>query len=95
MYCQAVLLPAGALVNPTGVGLRSLISQWGPGEAAQVGIDQAHIAPPTVFYIHINDLIWDSGAHQPAVLSILTVWAWDLVGRRKFTVHPHISLQIC
>lgn len=94
MHCHAVLLPAVALVHPAGVGLRGLISQWGPGEAAQVGIDQAHVAPPAVLYIHINDLVRDSGAHQPAVLSVLTVWARDLVGRRKFTVHSHVPLQI-
>lgn len=92
MNSQAVLLPAVALVHPAGVGLRGLIGQWGPDEAAQVGIDQAHIAPPAVLYIHINDLIWDSGAHQPTVLSVLTVWAWDLVGGRKFTVHSHVPL---
>lgn len=95
MHSHTVLLPAVALVHPAGVSLRGLISQWGPGEAAQVGIDQAHVAPPAVLYIYINDLIWDSGAHQATVLSVLTIWAWDLVSGRKFTVHSHVPLQIC
>lgn len=95
MYSHAVLLPLVALVHPAGVGLRSLIGQWGPGEAAQVVIDQAHVAPPAVLHVHINDLVWDSGAHQPTVLSVLTVRAWDLVRGWKFTVYSHIPLQIC
>lgn len=95
MHSHAILLPAGALVHPAGVRLGCLISQRGPDEAAQVGIDQAHIAPPAVLYIHINDLVWDSCAHQPTVLSVLTVRAWDLVGGRKLTVHSDVPLQIC
>lgn len=95
MHSHAVLLPFVALVHPAGVRLGGLVGQWGPGEAAQVGIDQTHVAPPAVLHVHINDLVWDSGAHQPAVLPVLTVGAWDLVGGRKFTVHSHIPLQIC
>lgn len=94
MHSHAVLLPAGALVNPAGVGVRLLISQRGPGEAAQSGIDQADVAPPAVLSGHIDDGVGVGAAHQPAVLPILTVRSWDLVGGWELTVHPDVSLQV-
>lgn len=94
MHGHAVLLPAFALVNPAGVGERPLISHWGPGEAAQRGIDQANVAPPAVVCGHIDDGIGVGAAHQPAVLPILTVGAGHLVGGWKLTVHPDVSLQV-
>lgn len=94
MNGHAVLLPVVTLVNPAGVGVRLLISQWSPGEAAQIGSDQANIAPSAVVMGHINDGVRVGAAHQPAVLPILTVGAWDLISGRELTVHPNISLQI-
>lgn len=94
MHSHAVLLPAVALVNSAGVGVRLLISQRGPGEAAQCGSDQADIASPTILGGHVDDGIGVGAAHQPAVLPILTVGPRDLVGGRKLTVHPDISLQV-
>lgn len=94
MNGHAVLLPAASLINPAGVGVRLLISHRGPGEAAQVGRDQAHIAPPAVFCGHIDDGVGDGAAHQPAVLAVLTVGTGDLVGGWELTVHPDVSLQV-
>lgn len=94
MHSHAVLLPAVALVNPAGVGLRCLIGQWGPGEAAQSGTDQADVTSPAVLSGHVDDSVGVGAAHQPAVLTVLTVGAWNLVGGWKLTVHPHISLQV-
>lgn len=94
MDSHAVLLPAVALVNPAGVGERPLISQRGPGEAAQIGSDQADVAPPAVLCGHIDDGVGVGAAHQPAILTILTVGAGDLVGGWKLTVHPDVSLQV-
>lgn len=94
MHGHAVLLPVVALVNPAGVGVRLLISQRGPGEAAQIGANQANIAPSAVVMGHVGDGVRVGAAHQPAVLSILTVGAWDLIGGRELTVHSDISLQV-
>lgn len=94
MHGHAVLFPAVALVNPACVGVRLLISQWGPCETAKVGRDQADIAPPAVLNGHIDDSVGVGAAHQSAVLPILTVRPRDLVGRRELTVHPDVSLQI-
>lgn len=91
---HAVLLPAAALVNPAGVGERLLISQRGPGEAAQIRTDQADIAFPAVLCGHIDDGVGVGAAHQAAVLPVLTVGAGDLVGGWKLTVHPDVSLQV-
>lgn len=91
---HAVLLPGVALVNPAGVGERPLIGQRRPGEAAQIGTDQADVAPPAVLRRHVDDSIGVSAAHQPAVLTVLTVGARDLVGGRKLTVHPDVSFQV-
>lgn len=60
---HAVFLPAAALVNPAGVGEWPLISQRGPGEAAQSGSDQADVAPPAVFCGHIDDGVGVGAAH--------------------------------
>lgn len=94
MDSHAVLLPGVALVNPAGVSERPLISQGGPGEAAQVWTDQADVAPPSILHGHIHDCVWVSAANQPAVLSILTVGPGDLICFWKLTVHPDISLQV-
>lgn len=94
MHGHAVLLPGAALVNPAGVGERPLISQWGPGEAAQRGSDQANVASPAVLCGHIGHSIGVGAAHQPAVLPILTVGAGHLVGGWKLTVHPDVSFQV-
>lgn len=94
MNGHAVLLPAVALINPAGIGVRLLISHRGPGETAQIGVGQADVAPSTVFHGHINDLVGVGGAHYPAVLTKLTVGAGDLIGLWELTVHPDISLQV-
>lgn len=94
MDSHAVLFPRAALVNPAGVGKRFLVSQRGPGEAAQIRSDQADVTPPAVLCGHIGDSVWEGAAHQPTVLPILTVGAGDLVGGWKLTVHPDISLQV-
>lgn len=95
MNGHAVLLPAATLVNPAGVSGGSLISQWDPGEAAQVGSDQANITPPAVLYGYIGDGIGIGAAHQPAILPILAISAGNLVGDWKLAVHPDISFQVC
>lgn len=92
---HAVLLPAAALVNPAGVGEGLLISQRGPGEAAQIRSDQADVAPPPVLCGHIDHGVGVGAAHQAAVLTILAVGARDLVGGWKLTVHPDVMLQVC
>lgn len=94
MDSHAVLLPGVALVNPAGVGERSLISQGGPGEAAQVWTDQADVAPPSILHGHIDYCVGEGAANQPAVLSILAVGPGDLISFWKLTVHPDISLQV-
>lgn len=94
MNGHAVLLPVVALINPAGVGVRLLISQRGPCEAAQIGKDQADVAPPAVVHGHVVDVVGVGAAHQPAVLPILTVGPRDLVGGRELTVHPDVSLQV-
>ena len=94
MNSHAVLLPAAALINPAGVGVRLLIGQRGPGEAAQIGKDEADVAPPAVLCGHIGDGVGEGAANQSAVLPILTVGTGDLVGGRELTVHPDISLQV-
>lgn len=94
MHGHAVLFPAVSLVNPARVGVRLLVSQWGPGEAAQIGRDQADVAPPPVVDGHVDDGVGIGAAHQPAVLPILTVRPRDLVGGWELTVHPDISLQV-
>lgn len=94
MNSHAVFLPAVALINPTGVGVRPLIGHGRPGEAAQIGKDQADVASPAVLRGHINDFVGDGAADQTAVLAVLTVGAGDLVGGRKLTVHPDVSLQV-
>lgn len=94
MNGHAVLPPAVALINPAGVSVRLLISHRRPGEAAQVGTDQADVAPPAVVHIHIDDGVGVGAAHQPAVLPVLTVGPGDLVLRRELTVHPDVSLQV-
>lgn len=95
MNGHAVLLPVATLVNPAGVGEGPLISKCGPGEAAQVGSDQANITPPAVLCGYIGDGIGIGAAHQPAVLPILAIRAVNLVGDWKLAVHPDISLQVC
>lgn len=94
MDSHAVLLPAVALVDPAGVGERLLISQRGPGKATYIIVDQADIAPPAVIYGHVDDGVGVGGAHQAAVLPVLTVGAGHLIGGWKLTVHPDISLQV-
>lgn len=94
MHGHAILFPGGALVNPAGVGVRLLISHRGPGEAAQIRRDQADVAPPAVLSGHIDDSVGVGAAHQTAVLPILTVGAWDLVGGWELTVHSDVSLQV-
>lgn len=94
MNSHAVLLPSAPLINPAGVGVRLLIGHRRPGEAAQIRVDQAYVAPSTVVYGHVDDLVGEGGPHQPAVLPILAVGAGDLVGLRELTVHPDISLQV-
>lgn len=91
---HAVLLKVVPLVHPAGVGVRPLIGKWGPGEAAQVWSHQADVAPPAVVYGHVSDGDGVSAAHQPAVLTVLAVWAGTRVGGRKLTVHPDVSLQV-
>lgn len=91
---HAVLLPAAALVNPAGVGERLLVVHRGPGEAAQIGIDQADVAPPAVLRGHVDDGVGEGAAHQAAVLPVLAVGAGDLVGLRELAVHPDVSLQV-
>lgn len=94
MHSHAVLLPVVTLVNSAGVGVRLLISQWSPDEAAQICTDQANIASSAVVMGHISDSVRVGAAHQPAVLPILTVRSRDLIGGRELTVHPNISLQV-
>lgn len=94
MNRHAVLLPAVALINPAGVGVGLLVGHRGPGEAAQIGRDQADVAPSAVVRGHVGDHVGVGAAHQPAVLTVLTVRARDLVGGQELTVHPDISLQI-
>ena len=94
MHGHAVLLPFGALVNPAGVCIRLLFSHWGPGEAADSGSDQADVAPPAILSGHIDVDIGVGATNQPAVLSILTVGAWDLVSGWELTIHPDVSLQV-
>lgn len=91
---HAVLLKVVALVHPAGVGVRPLISKWGPGEAAQVWSHQTDVGPPAVVYGHVSDGDGVRGAHQAAVLTILAVGAGTRVGGRKLTVHPDVSLQV-
>lgn len=94
MHGHAVLFPGVALVNPAGVGEGLLIRQRGPGEAAQLGIDQADVAPPAVLCGHVDDGVGVGAAHQPAVLPVLAVGAGHLVSGGKLTVHPDVSLQV-
>lgn len=94
MHGHAVLLPAVALIHSAGVGVRLLVSQRGPGEAAQGGVDQADVAPAAVLDGDVDDSIGVGAAHQPAVLPVFTVGAGDLVGGRELTVHPDVSLQV-
>lgn len=94
MHRHAVLLPALPLVHPAGVGEGPLVGQWRPGEAAQVGVDQADVAPPAVLHGHVGDNVGVGAAHQPTVLPILAVGARHLVGGRELAVHPHVSLQV-
>lgn len=94
MNGHAVLLPFVALIDPAGVGVRLLVGQRGPGEAAQSGADQADVAPPAVLRGNVDDGVGVGAAHQPAVLPILTVGSGDLVGGRELAVHPDVSLQV-
>lgn len=94
MHGHAVLLPAGALVNPAGVCKRSLISQWGPGKATQSRGHQADVAPPAVLGGHVDDSVGVGAAHQSAVLPILTVGGSDVVRGQELTVNPDVSLQV-
>lgn len=94
MHGHAVLLPAVALIDPAGVGVRLLVGQRCPGEAAQIGGDQADVAPPAVLRGHVDDSVGVGAAHEPAVLPILTVGSGDLVGGRELAVHPDVSLQV-
>lgn len=91
---HAVLLPAVALVHPAGVGERPLVCQRGPGETAQRGADQADVAPATVLCGHVDHGVGEGAAHQPAVLSVLTVRAGNFIGGWKLAVHPDVSLQV-
>lgn len=94
MDSHAVLLPRATLINPAGIGVRLLVRHGGPGEAAQVGRDQADVAPPAVLYQHVGDGVGGGAAHQPAVLPVFAVGAGHLVGGRELTVHPDVSLQV-
>lgn len=94
MHGHAVLLPFAALVDPAGVGVRLLVGQRGPGEAAQGGADQADVAPPAVLRGNVVDDVGVGAAHQPAVLPILAVGSGDLVGGQELAVHPDVSLHV-
>lgn len=91
---HAVFLPAGPLVHSAGVGVWLLVGHGGPGEAAQVVVDQADVAPPAVVNGHVDDSVGVGAAHQPAVLAVLAVRSWSLVGGWELAVHPNIPLQV-
>lgn len=63
MHGHAVLLPAVPLVNPAGVGEGPLVGQRCPGEAAQVGFEQADVGPPAVLHGNVDDGVGISTAH--------------------------------
>lgn len=63
MHGHAVLLPALPLVNPACVGEGPLVGERRPGEAAQVGVGQADVAPPAVLHGHVRDHVGVSAAH--------------------------------
>jgi len=91
---HAVLQPLLPLVHPACVGEGLLVGQRGPGEAAQVGVHQAYVAPPAVLCGHVDHGVGERAAHQAAVLPVLAVRPGHLVGGGELTVHPHISLQV-
>lgn len=91
---HAVLFEVVSLVNPAGVGVRPLVGQRGPGEAAQVWSHQADVAPPAVVYGHVSDGAGVSAAHQAAVLAVLAVGPGARVGDWKLAVHPDVPLQV-
>lgn len=94
MHGHTVLFPAAALVNPAGVGVRLLIGHRGPGEAAQIGSDQADVAPPAVLGGHVDHGVGVRAAHQPTVLPVFAVGPRDLVGGWKLAVHPDVPLHV-
>lgn len=94
MHRHAVLLPRAALVHPAGVRVGLLIGHRRPGKATQSRGDQADVAPPAVVHRHEGDSVGVGAAHQPAVLTVLTVRALDLVSGWELTVHPDVSLQV-
>lgn len=96
MECHAVLLPGVALINPAGVGVRTVIGHRHPGEATNVRWHQGDIgsASGLNMWDQVDRVVWVGGSHESPILFEFAEWPGDLVGLWEFTVNPEVPLYV-